>query len=430
MSSPLPTVSEQPMDFKNSAEVIAATPPLSVRSMNPKRLLYNLVARWYWIALGLTLGLLGSAYYLTKAPKAYSATATLRFKPLPVTVASCDQVDEIVMGSIKNLDTVAGKIRRPQLLEQVSMRTDVRELPGLVPPAVEWWPRWLANHSAPKGTQTATLASVAPVALVGMLSSWMTVSIRGGTRQVDITFTHEVPAVAAALADAVAREYLSEFDQTIIATPGSKWHAGFKQGTENSANIAGVQRAMESYENLLKLLPLLEAQENVVTGLERRFAPDHPNIIAAKAELASLKLRFLEKFGVAVASPADEAYWKTSRSAIQAPQDDPETRLQIARPLLLARHAMLKAEFASWLTYFNSLLNGSCEHLTTREGGEYADFSSHASLPRLPSSPQPTKVFTTGGAAGFAAGLALAFLLSRTDRRPSSFRQLARLGRG
>jgi uncharacterized protein involved in exopolysaccharide biosynthesis len=429
MSSPLSADPEEPMDFETTAEFLDATPPRSARSMKPKRLLFDLVARWHWIVLGLTLGLLGSAYYLAKTPKAYSATASLCFKPQSATVTGRDQVDEIVMRSIKDLNTVSDKIRRPELLEQVAQRADVRELPGLVPPAVDWWPGWLANQSAPRRVPLANQALPAPLAFVEMLSSWMTVSIRGGTRQIDITFTHEVPAVAAALADAVAREYLSEFDRSIIETPGSKWYADFKRGTENSAKIAAVQRAMESYEGVLKLHQLLEAQQHVVAGLERRLLPDHPNIIAANAELESLKRRFLEEFGVAVASPADEAYWKTSRTAIQAPQDDSEARLQIARPLLLARHAMLKAEFASWLTYFNSMLNGSCEHLTTRAGGEYADFTSFASVPGKPSSPQPAKVFTTGAAAGLAAGLALAFLPGRTDRRRRSFRPSVLPGR-
>lgn len=418
---------QQPIETEDA--FLDASPPRFERSMMAKRLLPDLFARWPWIVLGLTLGLLGSAYYLSKTPKEYSATATLCFKPQSATVTGCGQIDEIVMRSVKDLNTVAEHIRRPELLEQVALRTDVRDLPGLVPPAVDWWPGWLANQSAARGAPLANQAGPARVALVGMLNSWMTVSIRGGTRQIDITFTHEVPAVAAALADAVAREYLSEFDQSIVETPGSKWYADFKRGTENSAKIGAVQRALDSYEGVLKLHQLLEAQENVVAALEQRLPPGHPNIIAANAELANLKRRFLEEFGVAVASPTDEAYWKTSRSAIQAPQDDSEARLQIARPLLLARLAMLKAEFASWLTYFNSMLNGSCEHLTTRAGGDYADFTSHASAPGKPSSPQPANVFTTGGAAGLVAGLALAFLLGRTDRRLRSFRQSAQLGR-
>ena len=45
-------------------------------------LLYDLLGRWHWIALGLILGVLGSLYYLSKAPKIYEATSTLFCKPI------------------------------------------------------------------------------------------------------------------------------------------------------------------------------------------------------------------------------------------------------------------------------------------------------------------------------------------------------------
>ena len=51
----------------------------------------------------------------------------------------------------------------------------------------------------------------------------------------------------------------------------------------------------------------------------------------AALEASRLKSRFLEEFGVAMASPADEAYWKTAGKEIESSQGDQETRLRVAR---------------------------------------------------------------------------------------------------
>jgi polysaccharide biosynthesis transport protein len=45
-----------------------------------KQLVSDLIGRWHWIALGLVLGVLGGAYYLSKAPKMYQTRSTLLIK--------------------------------------------------------------------------------------------------------------------------------------------------------------------------------------------------------------------------------------------------------------------------------------------------------------------------------------------------------------
>ena len=50
------------------------------RRARTRQLIGDLLVRWHWMALGLVLGLLGSFYYLSKAPKLYEATSTLLVK--------------------------------------------------------------------------------------------------------------------------------------------------------------------------------------------------------------------------------------------------------------------------------------------------------------------------------------------------------------
>jgi|GEM_PF-6033302 len=109
-----------------------------------KQLGFDLLARWHWIVLGLILGTLGGLYYLSKAPKKYDAVSTVLLKQQISSVISKDQVDKMNLSTVEAMNTIAERIRRPELMEKVAARPDIRELPGLMPPAVQWLPEWAA----------------------------------------------------------------------------------------------------------------------------------------------------------------------------------------------------------------------------------------------------------------------------------------------
>ena len=169
-----------------------------------RRMKNYLIGRWYWIVLGMILGFLGATYYLSKTPMQYTAAASLLIKQQTNSVMSRDQVDEINLGSMEAMNTVAERIRRMDLLERVASRQDVRDLPGLMPLPVEWMPDWLRNKLGKEAAAAADSARQTPppaAVLGGMIAGWMGVSIRRGTRLLDISITHPVPEVSKALAE-------------------------------------------------------------------------------------------------------------------------------------------------------------------------------------------------------------------------------------
>ena len=418
-----PVHSHSTADFDAEDEFLDDGPPGPDRGVKTKRLLLDLLGRWYWIALGLVLGILASAYYLSKAPKKYSATSTLLIKQQTSSVMSRDQVEELDMRSIEGLNTVAERIRRLELLERVAARMDVRVLPGLIPPTVDWRPAWLADwfDSRKPGASddpSAHSAPPPPPALAGWLASWMKISIRRGTRLVDISFEHEAPEVAKALADAVAREYLAELSGALTEGRATQSDTLLKQSEEARGKLQAAESALASYNRAIELHKALEIQENLASQLARRYLPKHPKMIAAVGELDGLKSRFLEEFSVAILSHADEAYWKTAGREIDSVKDDPEARLKVARQLLLARTGVLKGEIASQMSVFNAMLTRLEESNVNREGEQsHVEVSSFARVPGMPTAPKPTKIFASGGASGLALGLALAFLLVRLDNK-------------
>lgn len=405
--------------------------PASSRSQTDKtrRILRALVGRWYWIAAGVILGGLASAYYLSKAPRTYSATCSLLIKQRTAEVMTQDRVDEIDMRTVEGLNTVAERIRRHDLLTRVASRTDVRNLQGLMAPAVDWTPGWFRKLTT--GSQTDDKsggrgASVpTPVSLASTLGSWMRVSIRRGTRLIDITFQHQVPEVAKALADAVAREYLAEISSVSTEGRTTQSEALLKQSEEVRAKIQTAQGAMATYIRALEVQRLLEIQEKAVDQLSRRYKPKYPKMAAALTELAQTREQFIKEFDLAMSSSSDAEYWKTAKVQLDEVKDDAEKHLRLARQLLLARASVLEGETKSQMTVFNAILTKIGESNVNRQNEAIsADIHSFARSPGHPSAPIPSKVIGQGCGGGLVAGILLALVLVRRDNKFHSVAQL------
>lgn len=408
--------------------------PFPDRTMRAKRMLLDLLNRWYWILLCVILGLLGSAYYLSKAPKMYSSTATLLIKQRTASVMNKDQVEEIDMASSEGLATVAERIRRPDLLERVASRSDVRSMPGLVPPPVDWTPAvlagWLNRPAAESGkggdgAGEAGQAVPVPAVLGGWMGSWMRVSIRRGTRLLDITFTHRVPEVAKGLADAVAREYLAEIVTSATEGRSSRTETLEKQSEDARAKLQVAGSALATYNRALELHKALETAETQQAQLSQRYLERHPKVVASLNEIKVLKERFMAEFDRAIGAAADKDYWEKSRGQIDAAEGDPEAHLQVARQLLLARTDVLRGEISSQMSVFNAMLTRLEESNVNSDGDESsAEVSSFARVPGWASLPVPRRIYTTGGALGLTAGLLLALLLVKLDNKYHSVAQL------
>lgn len=390
------------------------------------RRISSLLSRWHWVALGLLIGFLASTYYLAKAPKQYSSTATLLIKQQTSTVLDRDQVEEIDMRSQEGLNTAAERIRRLDLLERVAARQDVRSLPGLMPPQVEWLPEWTLDWlGRDKNAQKEAQAVPPPPALATWLASWMEVSIRRGTRLIDVTFTHQVPEVAKTLADAVAREHLAEIVGTRNEGRSSSIELLIKESEEARSKLQRYESARVTYLRALEMHTALDTKEAEVQQLARRYLPKHPKMIEANAELERLKQKFLDEFDLAVAAPADKAYWETHVDQINGVRNQPEERLRMARSLLLARTGVLQSEIASQMSVFNAMLTRREQAEVNQQGQEAgAEVSSLARVQTNPSAPDPKKVYGLGAAGGMAIGLAFASLLVRLDNKFHTVSQL------
>lgn len=194
--------------------------PTGTRSRgDQKRWLFSLPGRWQWIAFGLGLGILFGLYQVSRSQKIYRATATLLVNSrMAGWIDRSDPLCDCGPGSVVAMNTVAGRLRRMELLERVAARPDIRHLdgpvpeePGLVP---DWAAAWIGGKPAGGAVERGTPE---PAAMAVMISNRMQVSVRKGTRLIDVSIEHPVPEVAKALADAVAREFIAEMAADDIA---------------------------------------------------------------------------------------------------------------------------------------------------------------------------------------------------------------------
>lgn len=399
-------------------------------SMAGKRLLLDLLGRWYWIALGLVLGGAFSLYYLSKAPKAYSASATLLLKEQVSSVMGKDQAEAIDPRSVEAMNTVAEVLRRQVLLEKVAGREDVRALPVIFPAEVRWLPEVVAGWLGDKGgdPQPTAAAKVPAATLAGSVNSWMTVSVRRGTRLLDITIAHASPEAARVLADAICLEYLAETSGKRSNGRSSTIELLSAKSEEARQVLQSSQKAFSAYQRALISHEELQIKEKEVIELKRRYREKHPEMINTTAQVANLQSRFLADFEASVKSGADDVFWKESEAMMNPASSTLAERMELARRTLLSRTAVLKNEIQSQESVFNAMLT-KMQQVDVNQAEQESDveISSLARTPGLPVSPVASKILMMGLIFGAAVGGGIAFIAVRIDNKFHTVMQVEEL---
>ena len=385
-----------------------------------KQLIQNFMGRWYWVILGLIFGLGGAAYYLAKTPRQYTATSSLLIKQQTATVMQRDQVDSIDLRTQEAMNTITARVMRRELLNRVAARWDVRQLAGLIPVPVNWLPSWMDRKpvQADPANGLVIQSPLPPDELGKQISDWLSVSVRRGTRLLDITITHPVPDVAKTLADAIAREFLTE-----IANDNTQNHSKSivlleTKSTEARTSLQTAGSTLAIYARAIEVSKALDQKEVEAATLQRRYLGKHPKLVAINAEIHELKESFSREFEIASQTTNEQSTLEMGRTELPDRQKNPDDYIRAARQQLLAHIGVLESEIKSSTLVFNSMLTRIQEASVNREAQESsAELSEMANVPGTPSSPAAHKVFGCGVVAGLACGILLALLLSRLDNK-------------
>ncbi len=395
-----------------------------------KQLMLDLVGRWHWIAFGLILGVLGGYYYLSKAPKTYQTRSTLLIKQQTSSVMSRDQVDEMDLRSLEAMNTVAERITRPEMMQKVASRPEIRALPGLMAKPAVWLPEWAEKwfgKGEEKSSDSENAGVPSPAALGGAISSWTKISVRRGTRLLDIVVTHQSPEVAKAIADTIATVYQAELTGARSGSRSSSLQILVEESEAARKRLQAAQNALANYQRALATLKDLEVRENAVSDLSRRYLPKHPRMVSALAEKSATQQHFLGEFDAARNSPVDRQYWDSNAAEWKNSMDDETSKLAAARRLLLARGNVLESEIASQASVFNSILTRIHEaDINQQQVESEMDISSLAQLPGGPISPVASKILGMASMGGLGFGVLLAMVFIRLDNKIHTVSQVER----
>ncbi len=396
-----------------------------------RQFISDLIGRWHWIAFGLIIGLLGATYYLSKAPKTFVASSTVLIKERTSQVMSTrDQVDEIDLRSVEAMNTVAARLVRPELLQKVASRPDIRSLQGLVPKKVDWLPSWASKWlkdkaETPAPPQSGVATAPPPQNLAAMIVGWIEISVRKNTRLLDISVVHPVPEVAKAVADAIALEYQAELTSERGAGRNSSLEILVKESERSRTQLQTAQTSLANYDRALTTLKELETKEQAANEMARRYLPKHPKMITAQSEINAIQQKFLQEFDSARNSTSDREYWEANKS--EWADKEGKEKLQVARRLLLSRGSVLESEIKSQTSMFNGMLTRIQEVDINKQGDDSElEISSLALLPSSPSSPKPVTAVASGAFGGAFLGTLLAVLFIRLDNKFYTVSQVER----
>lgn len=396
------------------------------KSRKAKRMLRDLLGRWYWIALFAILGLLASHYYLSKKPKQYTATCTLLVKHTVAPVLARGEVEEINMSGSEGMNTVAEQIRRFEVMEFVASDESIRKMPGLMPKPVNWSPDWLDKKL--NRTKTASAPDVpAPAALAGMVSSWTRISIRRYTRLLDISVTHPDPEVAAAVANVLSNTYVAFIDKAKETDRDGSMALLDMKSKEAQSSIQEASTVLATYQRALVLHTELDTKEKELSEISRRYKDKHPKKIGATLAIEDAKDRFLKEFEIARTSKLDKDYWAEGGAESHPdPAVQPEDYVLVARQKLLARVGKLQSDIDSSSKLLDTMLTKMKDLDVDQEARNViVDLSSLARVPGPPSGPDRQKIQTSGASGGLLLGVGLALLLGRLDNRYHTVAQVA-----
>lgn len=346
-------------DGAEGKALIETTHPETSGRKNGRR--RHWLGSWLLLLLGGSLGYFGGLNYLSKVPLQYTATVTLQVTPRTEDGRPGGRTDA---SDLRDLNTMAERIRRHDLLEKVASRQDVRDLKGLTPQtAIDWRPAWLDRFARNPSPPTPPSAVPDPAALAAMVSSWLKVSVRPGTWLIDISVTHPEPDSVPNLANAVARQYLAELYE------------------ERSQEVAS-ERA--SYEGVLKLASELDEMEAERSKRQLEEASVAPDWAGFEAKINKQRARVLAGVLAVLCTGSDDSPVNTIFAA------GSDERLGVARQLFDARLAELDLKL---------------DTAGTESGSFSVKVSSLARTPGAPSSPDRAQALTLGTLGGLLLAL-------------------------
>jgi succinoglycan biosynthesis transport protein ExoP len=354
--------------------------------------------------LALFLGCLGTVLvltiiYLFHAPRLYESVAALQ-------VATQEQrqfrnPDEEASADDLKGDDVMKTIE--QNLQSFSLFVDVAN-----DPSANTDPNFLLGYPDP-----ARPVDVDDVARWIKVNT--TVSLRHGTRLIDIRIDHRDPRVAQKLVGALINAFFLENAKAQAATEQAAANFLVSQSEQVQGDLQKSENSLQIYKDALLLKDRIEDQQRVIDTLRQRYRDKHPQLIQARSLMADLMQTFNREFQkVATGKTSEATYWAAHASEIKALA--PADRIPIELKLVEARANVLQMEVDTESALYDSVLkqHGSAD-VSSSASATQAQLEQAPDLPVHPAKPRKTITLAIGLIMGTLLGAAAVFGANAVD---------------
>jgi succinoglycan biosynthesis transport protein ExoP len=363
--------------------------------------LYLLALRHKWLFGACFFGaMLVALFVLATSPRVYRATAVVQVEQEEQRAFKSNDQGDAADDDLKSDDIVK---TIEQNLQSYNLFLDVVSRPEI------------ANDPAFFVGLKVKDRPVAPSTLAIWLQSNTRVELRRGTRLIDVSVDHQVPAMAQKLAQAIVAQFIIENARTQTSTQGSDVQFLVEESNHIKDSLQKSEDSLQTYKEALLLKDRLDDEQRVLDALRQRYREKHPQLIQARALMHDLMLEFDREFQkVITTSPGEAAYWAANTGTLAAAT--PDARIQNELRLVTARANVLQKEVDTESALFDSVLKQMREADVTREATPTEiRLAEPAALPVRPFAPRKSLILAIGAACGLLLGAAAVAAVNAFD---------------
>lgn len=388
--------------MQNSAIVPPPSPPATLSTLHFLNLL-KILYRWLWLFCLVFLAVFSLAvvYILTATPY-YRATTVIQVEQAEqraFTPDNKDQSDDLREDDV--LRTIEQNIQSPKYFVELASDPKFTQDPNF----------YIGMSSGNEPVSTGEAAE--------FLQGRTRVLLRRGTRLIDVSVEHAVPAMAQKLALALVQEYINENGQLATNTSSGAEQQLAQDSVGIKVDLQKSEDALATYRDVLLLKDRITDQERIIDALVQRYREKHPTLIQARALLAKLTTEFdVEVQKIRANSPLEASYW--AGEATRLDSESTPDRIQTELQLVDSRTNVLEGEVETERTLFNNILKQRSEADVSKAAPPtQVQIQEEPFLPAKPVKPQKILILFIGAAAGLVVGAGLVFFLNGLD---SSFK--------
>ncbi len=374
---------------------------------------FRFVIRHLWVVgLFLLAGILIAIGYLITATPIYQSNVVLQVAQQQVRVFNPKDSTgngEEDLRSDDILNTITQSLKLESLYERVANDPSVQQDDKIL--------RWEDPAKPP----------LTPDQLAKKILKATKVTLRRGTRLIDVSVESRTPEVAQQVATLVVNQFIAASAASDIGTSSAKTKFLLDEVARTKLSLQKVEDGLQIYKEALRQKTRVDDQQKIVDDLSQRYLEGHPKLIEARSLIADLKLAFdAEIKKVIASSPTEAAYWTQNQKL--TPNGTQDDRIASELKLAEARTRVLQTEVDTESALFDNLLHQMREeNVKTESAPVEVKVVDPAPLPKEPVRPEKISVIRNGLLAGLGLGIVFVFILQRMDSTFGSAEEVEQL---